>query len=122
MLGTILSWEGEYEEARGHLSFVLDTNPTHGDALPALANVELWSDHPERANDLAATGLAENPGHTGLLVTRARALWDLSREREALEHVDRALIVNPRDETVRSLRRALRGTQRAWRAGLELPV
>ena len=82
LFGTVLSWQGEYEEARVQLQTVLDGNPTHGDALPALVNVELWSDHPERAASMAAVGLAENPTSSALLVTRARALWNLSREHE----------------------------------------
>ena len=41
LLGTVLSWEGRYDEARTQLETVVATNPTHGDALPALINVEL---------------------------------------------------------------------------------
>jgi YaiO family outer membrane protein len=43
LLGTVLSWEGRYAEARLELGAVLAENPSHADALPAMANVELWS-------------------------------------------------------------------------------
>src|SRR6476660_3191913 len=58
--GVVLSWEGKYDEARVQLSQVLSVNPTHGDALPALINIELWSDHADRAAALAAQGLQDN--------------------------------------------------------------
>ena len=116
LFGTVLSWQGEYDEARVQLQTVLDGNPTHGDALPALVNVELWSDHPERAASMAAVGLAENPTSSALLVTRVRALWNLSREREALDVLNEALAHDPANETALRLRRTLRDTQRFWRA------
>lgn len=53
LLGTVLSWEGRYDEARRELEAVLAGNPTHGDALPALINVELWSGHSAAAEELA---------------------------------------------------------------------
>ena len=116
LFGTVLSWEGQYDEARRQLQSVLDGNPTHGDALPALANVELWSDHPERAESLATAGLSVHPSHAGLLITRARALWNLSRERDALDTVNQALELDTGNETALSLRRALQDTQRYWEA------
>ena len=118
LYGTVLSWEGRYDEARAQLQSVLDRNPTHGDALPALANVELWSDHPERAESLTAHGLITHPASSSLYITRARALWNLSREKDALEAVDRALVVDAGNETALRLRRALRDTQRYWRANI----
>ena len=118
LYGTVLSWEGQYEEARSQLQTVLDHNPTHGDALPALANVELWSDHPERAESLTAQGLTVHPTSSSLYITRARALWNLSREKDALEAVDRALVLDSGDETALSLRRSLRDTQRYWGANV----
>src|SRR5688500_17466717 len=74
LLGTMLSWEGRYEEARQELDLVLAGSPTHGDALPASINVELWSSHPERAEELARRGLRQRPTDTTYLLGRARAL------------------------------------------------
>ena len=39
LLGTVLSWDGRYDEARRELETVLATDPTHGDALHAEINV-----------------------------------------------------------------------------------
>ena len=118
LYGTVLSWEGRYDEARAQLQSVLGRNPTHGDALPALANVELWSDHPERAETLTAHGLIAHPASSSLYITRARALWNLSREKDALDAIDRALVVDAGNETALRLRRALRDTQGYWRANV----
>ena len=119
LLGTVLSWNGSYDDARVHLQSVLDGNPTHGDALPAMANLELWSGRHAQAESLSVVGLTEHPDNTALLITRARALWKLSRDEEALEVVNTALRVDPENETARGLRRSLRDTRRFWRGDVE---
>jgi hypothetical protein len=91
LLGTVLSWEGRYDEARRELEVVLTGRPTHGDALLASINVELWSDHPERAEELARRGLAERPADPNYLLARARALVALKRSTEARDALDRLL-------------------------------
>ena len=115
LLGTVLSWDGSYDEARVHLQFVLDGNPTHGDALPAMANLELWSGRHAQAESLSVAGLTKHPDNAALLITRARALWNLSREDEALDAVNAAVRIDPENETARGLRRSLRDTRRFWR-------
>src|SRR5436309_5690258 len=59
--GIVLSWEGRYEEARNDLEAVLAVHEDYGDAVRALINVEMWSDHPERAEQLASAALARHP-------------------------------------------------------------
>jgi len=61
LLGTALSWEGRYEEARGQLHMVLEAEPGHGDATLALINVELWSGDGGRAEELAQQAAARAP-------------------------------------------------------------
>ena len=116
LLGTVLSWQGDYDDARLQLQTVLATHATHGDALPALVNLELWSDHPARAESLARIGLASNPESTSLQITRVQALWQLAREGDALDAINQVLARDPKDETARRLRRALRETRRFWLA------
>ena len=72
-IGTILSWEGLYDEARGALEQALERHSTDTDALGALLNVELWSDHPRRALQVAQRGLAEAPNDNHFLQGRQRA-------------------------------------------------
>ena len=113
-LGTQLSWEGRFDEARGELEAVLAGNPTHGDALPALINVELWSGHPVRAEELANRILRSRPNDTAMLLARARALSALERPEEARDTLDRLLVLDPRNEQARTMRRGVRDSLRLW--------
>lgn len=120
LLGTMLSWEGQYDAARKELQRVLQGNPAHGDALPALINVELWSDRPERAEQLASRGIRERPGDTTYLLAHARALQAQKREREALQDVERVLVLEPSNEQGHRLRRSLREALRFWQVGFSV--
>ena len=73
LLGIVLSWEDRYDEARAALDQVLRRNPTHHDALRAAIHVELWSDNPARAEELARRGLAVDPGSEDLAVLLQRS-------------------------------------------------
>ena len=116
LLGTVLSWEGRYDEARTQLETVVATNPTHGDALPALINVELWSDHPERAESLAATGLEASPDDVTLLTAHARALHAMGRRQEAMKDCEHVLRLDPENKVARDLRERIRAGGVRWKA------
>ncbi len=118
LLGTVLSWEGRYDDARRELQAILAASPTHGDALPAMINVELWSDHPDRAEELASRALRDRPDDTGMLLARTRALRALKRLTEARDTLDRLLVVDPRNELARQMRRSLQASLRLWQARL----
>lgn len=114
LLGTVLSWEGRYDEARRELEAILSASPTHGDALPAMINVELWSNHAGRAEELASRGLRQGPNDPGLLLARARALTALKRPAEARVTLDRLLAIDPRHEQALQMRRSLQAGLRLW--------
>jgi YaiO family outer membrane protein len=116
LLGTMLSWEGRYEEARTELDLVLAGSPTHGDALPASINVELWSSHPERAEELARRGLRQRPTDTTYLLGRARALVALKRSTDARDALERLLAVDPRNAQGQALKKDLQASLRLWQA------
>jgi YaiO family outer membrane protein len=116
LLGTVLSWEGRYDEARSELEVVLTERPTHGDALLASINVELWSDHPERAEDLTRRGLHQHPTDPNYLLARARALVALKRSTEARDALERLLVIDPRNAQGEALRRSLQKSLRVWQA------
>jgi tetratricopeptide (TPR) repeat protein len=59
--GIILSWEKRRDDARKQLELVLAASPDNYDALFALINVELWTDHPIRAEELAKRALVKHP-------------------------------------------------------------
>jgi YaiO family outer membrane protein len=114
LLGTVLSWEGRYDEARRELDVILDANPTHGDALPAMINVELWSNRSARAEELAARALRKRPNDTAMLLARARALTALSRQSDARASLDRALVIEPRNADALQMRRSMQSALRLW--------
>jgi YaiO family outer membrane protein len=119
LYGIILSWEGRYDDARKALDFVLERNANHGDALPALINVELWSDHPERAEALASQALRSRPNDTSLLMSKARALKALNRTPDAADALDRLLEVDPTDQQAKQLRSDLKDSLRDWETSLD---
>lgn len=80
-LGTILSWEGRYDEARAALRAVLARRADDGDVLAALINVELWSKHPAEAKALADRGLVEAPNDSRFLLGRRQAIAALELAR-----------------------------------------
>ncbi len=119
LYGIILSWEGRYDESRRELEKVLATNRTHGDALPALINVELWSDHPERAEELTRDGLRDRPNSSTLLLARARALKNLNQQGAAVQALDRLLAVDPVNKEAEQLLGGLREGSRLWEASFD---
>jgi YaiO family outer membrane protein len=114
LYGTVLSWEGQYDEARKQLEQVLSAAPDHGDALPALINVELWSGHPESAEHLAHEALARHPDQVNLMVADAHALNNLNHPKEALAILDRALKIDPANQDARLMRRRITVTSQKF--------
>lgn len=94
LYGTVLSWQGRYDEARVQLKMVLAAHPNHGDALPALLNVEFWSDHPENVEQLAREALARDPKNVEWMLAEAKALRKLNREHEATKVLDQILAMD----------------------------
>jgi len=118
LMGTIFSWEGRYDEARTQLEMVLAENRTHGDALPALINVELWSDHPSRAEFLAAQALGSQPDNVTLLIDHARALSAMGLKSEALRECEKALALEPQNTVALDLKLKLTRVPPLWQVGV----
>lgn len=117
--GVILSWEGRYDEARSDLENVLAQHRDHGDALPALINVEMWSDHPARAEELARDTLRRHPTDPDLLLARARALKSLNRNREALDVIGRLLDIDPGNQKAMQMKLDLGDSLRRFTASFD---
>jgi YaiO family outer membrane protein len=117
LLGLVLSWEGQYDEARTTLRLVLEQDPGHGDALPALMNVEIWDGHPERADAMAVSLTA--PGarvSAPIFLGRARALAAMHRTAEARELVRRVLRSRTSNEEALRLLDVFDADLRRWEA------
>jgi YaiO family outer membrane protein len=115
VLGNMLAWEGRHEEARATLMPAVDAG--RGDAARALVNVELWSGHPDRAEQLAASRGAVEPAAPDLRLQRARALRALRRIEDARTEVDAALALAPADADAVRLRDAIADEARSWDVG-----
>jgi YaiO family outer membrane protein len=105
LYGTVLSWQGRYDEARTQLNMVLATKPNHGDALPALINVEFWSGHPENAESLARNVLVRQPDQVNMLLVQAKALIRMNRNADALRVLNHVLTLDPANHDARRMRR-----------------
>lgn len=116
LYGSILSWEGRYDEARVALQKVLTMNPDHADALPAMLNLELWSDHPERAEQLARASLQRHPGNPKMLMFLARAQSNQTHEQVAAQTLDQVLLAEPNNQEALSMRRRIAYASRRWEA------
>lgn len=114
LYGVVNSWEGNYDEARGSLQKVLDSNPNNGDALPALINVEIWSDHDQRAEQIAREALQRMPDNTTILVQYAGILRTLNRRKEAVQTIDKVLALEPNNEQAAQMRERWEESSRLW--------
>lgn len=119
LYGTILSWEGRYDESRTALQKVLDRNPDHSDALPAMLNMELWSDHPKRAEELALAALQRHPDNPEMLMFLARAQRNENRQKDAAQTLDHLLKIQPSNQQALELRRRMIYAARQWEASYE---
>jgi len=114
--GIVLSWEARYDEARTQLRQVLAGNPNHGDALLALANLELWSDHPEQTERLTSAALERRGASADLMYARARALKAMNRERDAMDVLNQLLQLEPQHADALRTRSSLQDSMRHWEA------
>ena len=87
--GTVLSWEGHYDESREQSNQVLAANHDDVAALAALINVEMWSRRPERGAELARDVLRRNPSNTVMMTCLAKALLAMKKDHEAAVELDR---------------------------------
>lgn len=61
LLGLICSWDKRYDEGRKAFTTVLDTDPDYKDAVLGLINLEIWTGHRDRAEELAQRALKARP-------------------------------------------------------------
>jgi YaiO family outer membrane protein len=114
LYGTILSWDGRYEEAHQALQKVLDKNPDHSDALPAMLNLDLWSNHPAEAEQLAKAALQRHPGNPEMLMYLARAQRNQNRPKDSAQTLDELLKIDPKNAQALEMRRLMIYESKQW--------
>lgn len=95
LLGRIHAWNGHYDSARLVLDPLTKTALINAEAITTLADVALWSNHPDQTLALTAEGLRAHPQHQELLYRKARALQLLKRPTEAKATLSGLLAINP---------------------------
>jgi YaiO family outer membrane protein len=113
----MLSWDGRSGDARKQFEIVLAKRPGYGDAVAGLINVELWSDHPERAEQLAAQAIERKGPSAALLFAESKALRAQNRDGEALEVLHRLLSIDPQNQAAIDAERTVRESLNQWRVG-----
>jgi tetratricopeptide (TPR) repeat protein len=114
LLGLVLSWDGQYDDARRQIEAVLIGHPQYTDALLALVNTDLWSDKPEHAEEATRYFLDLQPDDVQALIARARVLRKLARYKEATVALAKVQVLEPGNREATDLRRALRDYEAAW--------
>ncbi len=112
--GLFLSWDGRFEEARRVLTDVLSSHPDYADAAVALGNVELWTDNPDRAAEVAMRGLERSAKHPELMMILARAQRANGQHALAIVTVNRILDDTPGRQDAKKLREGIEDEGRQW--------
>jgi YaiO family outer membrane protein len=117
--GIVLSWGGRFGEARTDLEAVLAVHKDYGDAVAALINVEMWSGHPDRAEQLAGAAVERHPDDPALLLAYSKALMALNRSREALKVIRHLRAVDPSNQRAIDREDSLEDSLRKWTASYD---
>jgi cellulose synthase operon protein C len=81
----------------GDLNKVLEIEPNHKAARPALARLMLLGGNPQEALKITNIGLANNPIDAPMLALKAAILMKLGDKQEALQQANKALELNPKN-------------------------
>jgi tetratricopeptide (TPR) repeat protein len=97
-LGMVSEKLNNPREAVGHYQAAIDLDPNHMDSRAALARLFLMGGIPDRAMELVAPGLAQQPQNAQLLTVRGGAKAQLGDVPGAFEDAEAAVKVAPDDE------------------------
>jgi len=111
----MLSWDGRYDESRKQFEMVLAKRPDYTDAIKGLINVEMWSGHPDRAEQLASRALERKGPSADLSYVKAKALVAEHREKDALDVLHRLLEDDPLNQAAKEAERDLLQSMNNWR-------
>jgi YaiO family outer membrane protein len=72
LLGLIYSWNQRWADGRRAFSVVLRNDQDYKDAVLGLINLEIWSGHPTRAQELVQHALAARPDDSDLKLAQSK--------------------------------------------------
>ena len=106
-IGVTLQELARLEEAEVAYHRALELCPRYGKALTDFAALRLDQQRYQDALRLADTAIAVRPRNVDAWVNRARALQYLGRPEDALDSIERALVIDPSHHTAREIRAQL---------------
>ena len=119
LYGTVISWQKRYPEAREQLEAVLAEHPRYHDAFAALINVELWSGHLGRAEELIRQGLRDRPDDQRIRFAYIQLLRAEGKHAAAEKALTRYVTEHPEDQQALQMRKGLSGDTREWRVSID---
>ena len=95
LLGKALSALGEHQEAEAHLKKVTQLTPGDAEAWIALSECQLSTGDEDAADDTLNTALQTLPANGAVHVAKTHSLRNKSMPAEALEHIRKAVDLDP---------------------------
>lgn len=117
-----LAWDNRFTEAREALELVLNTSPKNEDAYQALVDVEIWSKNFQSALSISNQALAHYPTNNNILLKKAMALHELSRDEEAIVILNDLLTINPGNHEAALFRQNIKTNKLKYHIGVNYGV
>jgi len=95
LMGRTYSWDAKYDSARIVFNHIMEKKAGYYDALDALIDVELWSNHPLTAIKFADIGLSYHPNDAVFLYKKARALYNSGDPKASVVVLNQLLATYP---------------------------
>lgn len=108
LIARTYSWDGQYNQSREELAYVLAAIPDHKDGLMASIDNEIWAENPDEAVKLANEATRYYPVDGSILLKSANAHHSAEMDREAVRILNRVDQINPSNSEARALRRSIR--------------
>lgn len=113
LAGRTYSWDKQYDSARAVLTRVItNRKKIYYDALDAIVDMSLWSDHYEDAVKYTDLGIKLNMNDENLLYKKARALNNLTKSNEASEILNQILTINPANKQAQELLQSIKDAKK----------
>ncbi|WP_366182458.1 YaiO family outer membrane beta-barrel protein [Flavobacterium ovatum] len=121
-LATTYAWDGNYKKARKEFAYVIKNDAkSHENWVAAIKN-ESWSNSYYDAITMADNALKVSPDDAEILLLKASALENTTKQIEALEIVEAILEKNPNDTKAQEYKASLNQTLRKNTVGLRSSV
>ncbi|MBF4505298.1 YaiO family outer membrane beta-barrel protein [Flavobacterium sp. JLP] len=102
--GRVYSWKKEYKKSIDILTPLTDRTNPNPDALLAIINTYFWSEQFDKCILYCDQYLVIEPNSTDVIITKAKCLEKLGRDKEALAIVDKVSVTENSTQAITGLR------------------